>query len=210
MSIIFATAFSLFLISNSLGNLPFILALLKSYPAKRQRAILIREMLIALGILFVFGFFGDNIIGFLGISEGIIGIAGGALLFIIALTMVFPSSEAKPISTQEPFIVPIAIPCMSGPGSIAAVMLYSTQFDTHWKMSLVILISWGASLLVLLTAPYIKRAIGDRGLIALERFGGLLMCLISIQLISSGLIQQVKGNFCCKEVVSEKQPPVVK
>src|SRR3990167_3694194 len=118
---IFATAFSLFLISNALGNLPFYLSLLKDYPPKKQKIILAREMFFALIILLAFGFFGNSILHFLGISEGTIGIAGGILLFIIALTLIFPdSTKAHPmVTTQEPFIVPIAIPGMAGPGSVS-------------------------------------------------------------------------------------------
>ena len=193
---IFATAFSLFLISNALGNLPFILSLVKPYPEKKQRAILFREMIFALIILLTFGFFGEQIIHFLGITQGTISIAGGVLLFLLALTMVFPTPEKqrKPVQ-EEPFLVPIAIPCMAGPGSLAAVMLYGTQFTSTWYLLLVIGLAWGASLAILLTAPLIKRVVGDRGLIAFERFGGLLMCLIATQLFVSGIFKQINLHF---------------
>lgn len=137
MSIISA-AFSLFVVYNVLGNIPFYIALLQPYTPKRQRIILFREMLIALGILFLFGFCGDCVLNFLGIRESIIGIAGGVLLFLISLTMVFPKHAVEEIPDHEPFLVPIAIPGMAGPGSIAAVMLYSHEIATTWKMFLVI------------------------------------------------------------------------
>ncbi len=196
---IFAAAFSLFLVYNILGNLGFYIALLKPFTPRRQKIILIREMVIALGILFLFGFFGENVMNFLGITKGIIGIAGGVLLFIVALTMVFPkhTAEAQVASPMEPMIVPIAIPGMAGPGSISAVMLYGTQFDVTWKISLIIFLAWFPSLILLLAASYIRNIIGEKGLIAFERFGGLLMCLISVQMIASGIIQQVKINFDC-------------
>ena len=202
---IFATAFSLFLISNALGNLPFYLSLLKDYPPKKQKIILAREMFFALIILLAFGFFGNSILHFLGISEGTIGIAGGILLFIIALTLIFPdSTKAHPmVTTQEPFIVPIAIPGMAGSGSVSAVMLYSANFNTHWTMVTVILIAWALSFFVILSAPLIKKVCGKQGLIALERFGGLIIALIAVQLIVAGAINQVKTNFPCKEQTSK-------
>ncbi len=196
---IFAAAFSLFLVYNILGNLAFYMALLKSFSPRRQKIILIREMVIALALLLLFGFFGENIMNFLGITHGIIGIAGGVLLFIVALTMVFPKQSSQPQAelAQEPMIVPIAIPGMAGPGSLSAVMLYATQYAEPWKMPLIIILAWVPSLIILLTASSIKKYIGEKGLIAFERFGGLLMCLISVQMIASGIIQQVKINFDC-------------
>ncbi len=196
---IFTAAFSLFLVYNVLGNLALYIALLKPFSPRRQKIILIREMLIALFLLFLFGFFGDNIMHFLGISHGIIGIAGGVLLFIVALTMVFPKQASGPQVDllHEPMIVPIAIPGMAGPGTLSAVMLYATQFDLAWKMPVVILLAWIPSLIIVLTASSIKNVIGEKGLIAFERFGGLLMCLVSVQMIASGIIQQVKLNFDC-------------
>jgi multiple antibiotic resistance protein len=206
---IFAAAFSLFLVYNVLGNLAFYIALLKPFSKKRQKVILIREMVIALGFLILFGFFGENVMNFLGIGHGIIGIAGGVLLFIVALTMVFPKHTTQPGETSnlEPMIVPMAIPGMAGPGSLSAVMLYGTQFEASWKIVLVIFLAWIPSLLILLGASFIRSLIGEKGLIAFERFGGLLMCLISIQMIATGIIQQVKINFNCspkpaQEVVS--------
>jgi multiple antibiotic resistance protein len=193
---IFAAAFSLFLVYNVLGNLAFYIALLKPYTPRRQKMILVREMIIALGFLFLFGFFGENVMNFLGISHGIIGIAGGVLLFIVALTMVFPKhTKEQTESNIEPMIVPIAIPGMAGPGSLSAVMLYGSQFDATWKIALIIFLAWAPSLVILLAASFIRNLIGEKGLIAFERFGGLLMCLISIQMIASGIIQQVKINF---------------
>jgi len=198
---IFAAAFALFLVFNILGTLPFFIALLKPYPIERQRIIIVRELLIALGILLLFGFCGEPIMKFLGIGEGVIGIAGGLLLLIIALTMVFPkhSHESQVNPNQEPMIVPIATPGLAGPGSITAVMLYGSQIEVTWKILLIIFLAWFPSLLIMLGAAYIKKVVGDRGLIAFERFGGLLMCLISIQMIAGGVITQIKKNFHCPE-----------
>ena len=194
---ILSAAFSLFLVYNVLGNIPFYIGILKPFAAKKQRLILFREMLIALFILFAFGFFGDEILRFLGISHGTIGIAGGILLLLIALTMIFPKgdSNAEGGPEHEPFIVPIAMPAMAGPGSISAVMVYANTFDASWKIAAVIFLAWLPSLCIVLAASYIRYLIGEKGLVAFERFGGLLLALIAVQMISSGTVKIVREQF---------------
>lgn len=192
---IFGAAFSLFVVYNVLGNIPFYIAILKSFSPKRQKIILVREMLIGLFILFLFGFFGDSVLNFIGITKSTIGIAGGILLFLISLTMIFPKHSVGGTPDHEPFIVPIAMPAMAGPGSIAAVMLYSQQIAVSWKVALIIFLAWVPSLFIVLAASNIKYLIGEKGLIAFERLGGLLISLISVQMIASGLVTVVKENF---------------
>ena len=192
---LFGAAFSLFIVYNVLGNIPFYIAILKPFTPRRQKFILLREMLIALGILFLFGFAGDAVLRFLGITESIIGIAGGLLLLLISLTMIFPKHSLGGAPDHEPMIVPIATPGMAGPGSIAAVMVYSHHIQVWWKVSTIIFMAWLPSLLIVLAASNIRYLVGEKGLIALERFGGLLICLIATQMIASGSIKLVKENF---------------
>lgn len=192
---IIGIAFSIFLVFNVIGNIPFFIAILKPYPEKRKNQILLRELFIALSILFAFAYFGDHIMHFLGITTGIVGVAGGILLFLIALTMIFPKHEIGGAPQHEPFIVPIAVPIMSGPGTITAVMVYSHQVPTMWHLALAIFLAWVPSLIIVMAASYIKYLVGEKGLIAFERFGGLLISLIAVQMISTGAIQLVKDNF---------------
>jgi|GEM_PF-6802 len=192
---ILSVAFSIFLVFNVIGNIPFFIAILKPYPEKRKNQILIRELLIALAVLLAFAFFGDGIMHFLGVSMGIIGIAGGILLFIIALTMIFPKHESTAAPLHEPFIVPIAVPIMSGPGTITAVMIFSHQLASMRDLTLAIFLAWLPSAIIVLAASYIKYIVGDKGLVAFERFGGLLISLIAIQMITSGIIDLVHRNF---------------
>ncbi len=192
---LFGAAFSLFIVYNVLGNIPFYIAILKPFTPRRQRMILVREMLIALFILFAFGFFGDEILHFLGITGSTIGMAGGLLLLLISLTMIFPKHTVGGVPDHEPLIVPIAMPAMAGPGSIAAVMLYSNTFECPWKIATVIFLAWVPSLLILLAASYIKYLIGEKGLMAFERLGGLLLSLIAVKMITTGVITLIKENF---------------
>ncbi|MCH9617077.1 MAG: hypothetical protein SP4CHLAM5_00560 [Chlamydiia bacterium] len=192
---IFSAIVSLFLVFNVLGNIPFYIAVLKRYTPRRQKIILIRELFFAIIILFLFSFFGDSILSGIGISEGTLGISGGIILLLIAITMIFPKHSQDGLPDHEPYIVPIAIPCMAGPGSITAVMLYSQTFSSIWITPFIILCAVIPSLILLLLASNIKYLVGEKGLIAFERLGGLLICFIAIQMISGGAIKLVKENF---------------
>ncbi len=187
----FSVAFSLFVVLNSLGNIPLFVGILARYKPKEQRRIIIRELFIALFILLIFNFFGHRILGLLHISQPIIGIAGGVLLFIIALGMIFPKIHPKDRPLQEPFIVPLATPIVAGPGAIAMVMVYADQIQSHWFMAGVVMTAWLFTLAILLLSSTIKYILGERGLTACERLGGMLLSLIAVQMLSSGILTLV-------------------
>lgn len=195
---VFALTLSLFLVLNALGNIPLFVGLLTKFDVKRQRKIITRELLIALAILLSFNFFGDNIFELLGISQPIIGIAGGTLLFIIALGMIFPRQNDKKqesLSRQEPYIVPLAMPIVAGPGAIATVMVYSEQLHNPWLMTGVILMAWIPTFLILLASSNIKYFLGQKGLLACQKLGGMLICLIAVQMITSGIMVLLQHAF---------------
>lgn len=192
---ILSAAISLFLVFNVLGNIPFYIAVLKNYTPRRQKIILIRELLFAGIILFIFSFFGEAVLTGIGISEGTLGVSGGIILLLISFTMIFPRHDSGGLPDHEPYIVPIAIPCMAGPGSITAVMLYSHTFESPWATPIIIVSAIVPSLILLLVASNIKYLVGEKGLIAFERLGGLLICFIAIQMIAGGTIKLVKDNF---------------
>lgn len=192
----FSLAFSLFLIMNTLGSVPIFISILGKHPVSRQRAIVLRELAIALGILLIFMFFGDDVLRFLGISQAIMGMAGGIILFIIGLGMIFPKkSDSLELKKQEPFIVPLAMPLIAGPGTITTVMIYADQLHNNLLMFGVILLAWIPSVIILLAASSIKDVLGQKGLNAMQRFGGMLICLISVQMVATGTIERVKESF---------------
>lgn len=182
-------AFSLFLLMDSIGNIPLFISFLKHLSPTRQREIIIREMLIALIVIILFNFLGVGLMSFLHITCDTIQIAGGIILFILALKMVFPTAKETngqtPIET-EPFIVPLAIPLVAGPAVLAAVMIFAQQ-ESHWVMVGGILIAWAASLIVLLLSSFLQKILGQKGIIALERLMGLILILISIQMFMTGI-----------------------
>ena len=118
---------SLFFVLNSIGNIPLFLAILAPFELKRQRFIILREFFFAFIILLIFNFFGQEALKAIGISPPVIGIAGGAVLFLIAITMIFPHHDKRKATRQEPMIVPLATPITAGPGTITAVMIFSHQ-----------------------------------------------------------------------------------
>ena len=192
---LFSIAVSVFLILHSLGNIPFFVGILGTYPVKRQRRIILRECLIALCILLLFNFFGEEIFGLLGISQGVVGIAGGTLLFLISLSMIFPKDDTHKHPEREPFIFPLAIPVMAGPGAITTVMIFAQQTQKPMLVMGAILLAWIPSTILLLAASNIKFLLGQKGLLACERLGGMLICLIAIQMLMSGIIHLVKEQF---------------
>ncbi len=192
----FTIAVAIFLVLNATGQIPLFLALLARFDHQRQVKIIIRELVVALILLLLFTFCGDRILNILGISRPIIGMAGGILLFIISLSMVFPRKNAADESLQqEPVIIPLAIPIITGPGAIATVMLYAHETGNALLVASAALAAWIPSLIILLLGSYIKKLLGEKGLIAVERLGGMLVCLIGIQMFASGTLLIVKEYF---------------
>jgi len=187
---------SLFLVLNAVGQIPLFISMLSPYPAGRQKKIIIRELIFALIILILFTFFGNEILQLLGVSRSVIRIAGGILLLLISLTMIFPSDKVtNGIPKHEPIVVPLAIPVIAGPGSIAYVMLLAHQIQNDYLVTAIVFLAWLPSLLILLAASYIKKFLGEKGLMAMERLGGMIVCLIGVQMLVTGIIYTVKEHF---------------
>ncbi len=189
----FAAAFSLFFVLNALGNIPLFVGILAPFNEKKQRRIICRELMIGLAILLLFNFFGDEIMDLLGISHSVLGVTGGTLLFLIAISMIFPKpQDSQDSKRSEPMIVPLATPLVAGPGAISAIIIYAQQFQNTWISSGILLAAFIPTFLLLLLSSKIKRLIGDKGLLACQKLGGMLISLISIQMICSGLTTLLK------------------
>ncbi len=190
-------ALALFLLMSSIALIPLFLSQISPFDGKRQKIIVIRETFFAFLILMVFIFFGRKVLSAAGIAEYVIGIGGGLLLIIISLNMIFPKIGAKStdgLPKHEPFIVPLAIPGMAGPGCIATVMVYA-KLQGVLATSLALFIAWAPSVIILLLAQKIKDYLGDKGLQAVERLGGMIIILIGIQMISQGVVELIRVNF---------------
>jgi len=188
---IVSAATLLFLVMDPLGNIPVFLSVLDDVEPERRTRVLIRELLLALVVLVAFLYAGQVMLGFLGLSEHSIRIAGGIILFLIALKMVFPvarSAHATDEIQGEPLLVPLAIPMVAGPSAMAVVMLLATNDPsrmTEWLLAL--LAAWFITSVILISATSLKRYLGQRGLIAIERLMGMLLIAISVQMLLEGI-----------------------
>lgn len=186
---IWSAAILLFLLMDPLGNIPVILSVLKGIDPKRQRFIIARELLMALVILLGFLYGGKPLLRFLHLQQEAVTISGALILLIIGLRMIFPKPEGIIGSGPggEPFLVPIAVPMIAGPSVMAMLILMVENKPgqmTNWFMAL--LIAWGMSAVILLSAPILLKIFRERGLIAIERLMGMLLVMISVQMFIDG------------------------
>jgi MarC family membrane protein len=185
-----SAALLLFLVMDPLGNIPVYLSALKSVDPARQRRIVTRELLIAYAILVLFLFGGQFILGLLRISDPALSIAGGIVLFLIALRMVFPGAEGALDErvSGEPFIVPLAVPYVAGPSAMAAVMLLMSREPSRWlEWWTALSAAWVACAAILVMGSRLSRIFGQRGLIAMERLMGLVLVAVAVQMFLEGL-----------------------
>lgn len=180
---------SMFLIMNSIGHIMGYLDLVGMLDERRRRKIIIREMLIALLLMLFFHFVGEFLLNALEIGSQTVSFAGGLILFLIAIRMIFPKSKTHiPKSDmQEPFIFPIATPMIAGPSILTTIMLYAFQDQDSYKVILAILIAWAFSITILFFAEKIKDIVGRRALIALERLMGLLLTMMAVEMLLQGV-----------------------
>jgi len=186
---ILSAALLLFLILDPLGNIPVFLSVLKPLAPKRQRIVLARELLIALGVLMGFLWGGKYALELMHLRQESVQIAGGIVLFLIGIRMIFPRPEGLmgELPGGEPFIVPLAIPLVAGPSGMAAVMLMGNEAGRLWDWSLALMIAWGATAVILFSATLLYRWLGRSALTALERLMGMLLVAISVQMFLDGI-----------------------
>jgi multiple antibiotic resistance protein len=188
----FSTALLLFLVMDPVGNIPLFLTVLKNVDPVRRRKIIIRELTIALFVLVFFLFFGPFILKLLQIKGPALSIAGGIILFMIAIKMVFPVVEGNHVVTErdEPFIVPLAIPLVAGPSAIATVLLLMTREPERWlEWVLALIFAWIVCSAILLLSGKLSDLLGHKGLLAMERLMGMILTTVAVQMFITGLQQ---------------------
>lgn len=185
---IFQLALTFFIVTNPLGNSPTIIALIKDHSVRRQQQILFREAMFSLALALFFLFFGEVFLSSLSIENYGIKISGGILLFVVALKMIFADrSEAKTqVPVEDPFVVPIATPLLSGGGLFATIMTFTAEEKNNAKLFFAIILAWVGVTAVLITAPYLQVFLGKRGLYALEQLMGMLLVMIAIEMLVTG------------------------
>jgi multiple antibiotic resistance protein len=177
-------------VMDPLGNVPIFLSVLKDVPDHRRSRVVVRELLFALVILGAFLIGGTWFLQLLQLKQESISIAGGIILFIIGLRMIFPAGgvHLDELPEGEPFLVPLATPCVAGPSTLAVVMLLVHENpDQFPQLGGALFCAWLVSAAVLLASPLLFRVLGQRGLIATERLMGMLLVIISVQMFFDGI-----------------------
>ena len=182
----------LFLVLDPLGNLPVVASLLKQVDSKRRARVVARECLIAYLILLAFMFGGRQFLDVMHLSEISLSIAGGVILFMIAINMVFKSTESVfgESLDHEPFIVPLAIPLIAGPSALATVMLMVSREPAKlgvWVAAMTAAMLVSATLLIL--GERIEKLLGKRAMEAIERLMGLILTAIAVEMLLGGIKQ---------------------
>jgi multiple antibiotic resistance protein len=188
-----SVAFTLFLVMDPLGNIPLFLSALREVPPERRRRVLVRELLIAYAVLVACLLVGPPLLRSLNLDQESISIAGGIVLFLIALRMIFPSEGGVlgEAIEGEPFIVPLAIPLLAGPSALSAILVLARTAPERtlgWLGALTL--AWAASAAILLSSNLFYRVLRRRGLLALERLMGMVLVMLAVQMFLDGLSQR--------------------
>lgn len=185
---LFSLSLTLFLLMDSIGNVPIFISLLKEVKASRRQFIIFRELVIALISIIAFYFLGEYLLNLLHIGQQAILISGSIILFMIAIKLIFPTNKNgfHNSASKEPFIVPLAIPLVAGPAVLSTVMLYSHQAINTWIVVSAIVIAWVISTIILLSSSFLNRVLGPRGISACEKLTGLILVMLAVQMFLDG------------------------
>jgi|TARA_B100000959_G_scaffold107554_1_gene113337 multiple antibiotic resistance protein len=194
---ILSAGLTLLLIMDPLGNIPVFLSVLKKVENEsRKRKILIRELAIALIVMLVFLFVGQYFLKWLNLRQEAVQIAGGIVLFLIALRMIFPTEKGVmgDLPEGEPFIVPLAVPLLAGPSTLAMLILLArSQPDRIFDWLIAVLGAWGVTSLIILSSTSFHKILGNRGLMAVEKLMGMVLVAISVQMLIDGITTYLKA-----------------
>jgi small neutral amino acid transporter SnatA (MarC family) len=187
---IFSAAVLLTLVVDPFGNVPLVVSALKNVAPARRTRVVLRECVAAYAILLAFMAGGQAFMRWLHLSETSLQIAGGVILFMIALRMVFPRPEGifGDLPGGEPFLVPLAIPSIAGPSAMATVMLMATRDPAgigQWALALTA--AMAVTTAVLVAAQRLQAVLGERGVQALERLMGLVLTALAVEMLLGGV-----------------------
>lgn len=178
----------LVLILDPLGNIANFASALKSRPAGKRWPVILREHAIAYVVLLGFMFGGESFLAAIGLSDASLQLAGGVILFLIAMRMIFPQPAGPEVEIPEPFIVPLAVPMIAGPSAMATVMLLASQQPGRlldWVGALTVAVM--LSTVILLGADRLQHLLGERFVTAMERLMGLILVALAIEMMVRGI-----------------------
>ncbi len=182
---------TLILIMDPLGNIPMFLSILNKIPDEnRRRKILIRELLLALLVLLVFLFLGRHLLQWLNLQPQSLRIGGGIVLFLISIKMIFPPPSGSimgQFQEGEPLLVPLAVPLLAGPSTLAMLILLSSNAPEKWmSWLLAVILAWLLTSIVMICSGSLLRLLGEKGLVAVERLMGMVLVTLSVQMLLDG------------------------
>ncbi len=191
---VFQAALLLFIIIDPVGNAPIFSTVLRDLDGPAARRVILRESFIALGIMLATLFAGSTLMGWLGLTQSALGLAGGIILFLISLRMIFPlpggvfgENEVHAGGASIPLVVPLAVPLLAGPSAIATLMLLAARDPQRmgsWALALGL--AWVVSTAILLAAPWMGRVVGRNALEAVQRLLGMLLTAVAVQQFLDG------------------------
>lgn len=197
MDFLISSVITLCLVMDPFGNIPLFISALKKVAPERRTIVLVRELSIALGLMIAFLFLGKWFLHAFGIQQFSMNIAGGIILFIISIKLVFGGDEetkADP-KEEEPFIVPLAIPLVAGPAALSMVMIMSAQQPNKLLTLTAVVIASAINFAVLMLSFPISNLLGKRGLTAIERLMGMMLVLMSVNMVMGGISDFMKGGL---------------
>jgi multiple antibiotic resistance protein len=200
--------FTIFIVLDPIGMVPLYIGLTSHIPRERRKGIIRKAVFISFGVLVFFVVLGNHILGLLRIDPGAFYIAGGIMLFIISLDMLFGRPSKSKISERERSdppsesgggdegisvaVFPLAIPMLAGPGTITAIILFTGRGDVNplvmtgmllVSLAVVLGIVWAA----LSASDFILRFLGTTGVSVFVRIMGLLLSGMSVQFVYDGM-----------------------
>ena len=191
MDVMLSSALTFLLVMDPLGNVPLFLSALRHTSHERRQWVILRECLIALALMVLFLFVGEGLLDLLHVDGPALTAAGGVILLLIAIRMVFPTPERnlkEPDLQEEPFIVPLAVPYVAGPSLLAVIVVLVSQTPTQWPWFLGgMVISWLLTTVTLYFSGFLQRVVGERVLIAVERLMGMILVILSVQMTFDGV-----------------------
>ena len=181
----------LLLVLDPFGSLPIFISVMRNVAPERRRRVALRESALAFGVLLLFMVSGQAFLSLMHLSERSLEVAGGVILLIIAIKMIFASGgELYPSEgeTREPLVFPLAVPLLAGPSAMATVLLLaSRQPERLWHWIAALTVAMAVSAVVLLGADRIRRWIGSSMVHAIEKLMGLVLTAIAVEMILAGL-----------------------
>ncbi len=189
----------LLLVLDPLGSLPIFIPIMREVPKPRRVRVAVREVSIAFAVLLAFMFLGDAFLRVMHLSERSLEVAGGVILLIIAIRMIFGSSGESVYGAEpgrEPLIFPLAVPLLAGPSAMATVLLLaSRQPERIWEWIAALTTAMLISGLTLVLADRIRKLLGDSVVAAVEKLMGLVLTAIAVEMVLAGLKRYFIGGL---------------